>query len=63
MTTVTKLKQALEILEKHGKGDDFIEAGRDMVFLSTEPKDSPFADELMAAGASYSAESGWYMWV
>lgn len=63
MTTATKLKTILEILEKHGEGEHLVQADHDIIYLNSGDPDAPFAEDLKAAGASFGESEGWYIFV
>ena len=62
MSTVTKLKKILEVLEKHGEGNTYMGATHDTIFLHPSGEDAPFAEELKAAGAHWNEEYRWYIY-
>jgi len=64
MTTVTDLKKMLDVLEKHGKGDEMVQAGHDIVYLPAYTHEDALGEDLEKAGAIYSyADRHWYVFV
>ncbi len=63
MTTATKLRKVLEILEKHGEGEHLVQADHDIIFLNSGEPDAPFAEELKEAGAYFGESEGWFIFV
>lgn len=43
MPSISKLKKILEVLEKHGEGNEFVLGGHDIIYLSSAPRDAKFA--------------------
>lgn len=63
MATTTKLKRVLDILDAHGEGEHPIQADHDIIYLNSGDEDSPFAEALMAEGAHWTDQDGWYIFV
>ena len=61
MTTVNKLHAILSVLIEAGKGEEFVEFGHDIAFLSPEPGNDEFEQKMTAAGAHYAVDEGWHV--
>lgn len=63
MTTTTRLKKILEILEAHGEGDQIVQADHEIIYLNPGDSDAVFADALRAEGAGWGPQEGWFVLV